>query len=306
MALETVRPCDCVLALGLSCTVAGLEKDVLKPHKEYARLTGGRLFPALERLFDSVTASVTRAGLDGRPGVTVCRNVTLEDLRQLLKPPAPRVVTLVSHWREPALAAADLLRPGRIHHALLSAEGGRIAALRDRMVASGVTWPTDSETAPPAAQTMADDLNAALAASRLFQYAARETSRAVDDMGVAVPPPLFTRVMLERMFSGCIVECAPLELADGMHPLGRFVQALDAEFDGTLDLMFCTSEFAMECVRERCPGCSPLGARSILLPPDCLTVYELTIARLRARSQPYAYARADVVEELRRRRNGQR
>lgn len=51
-----------------------------------------------------------------------------------------------------------------------------------------------------------------------------------------------------------------LELASGMMPISRFVNALPFDFSGVLDFSSCYSASAVEAIKRRCPACHVQGA----------------------------------------------
>ena len=316
MRWEAVRPCDCVLAIGLSRTAAGLEADIADPRKEYARLAGGiprgnpptaaqlaearTRFAKIEALFDEVIASVTAAEPDGTSGVTVVDGVTLHELGRLLAAsPSGRVIALVAHWDEPEITESEVLDVSAVLAAVRERQSARFDLLRADLCDLGgaASWfePAAADRDPdPAAVARA--LNAVLLPARLFQRDAREAPRCLTADGIAPPRPKFTRVMLERMLGpDAIAPCAPMELADGLHRVDDFLEALPEEFAGTLHLLACSSEYLGELARDRCPDASILMARVLRTPPVALKRYQLRIDRLRGRRRT-SYEEADPYQ----------
>ncbi|HEX2080038.1 MAG TPA: hypothetical protein VHG08_20130 [Longimicrobium sp.] len=302
-ALEPCSPSDCALAVGLPLAREEFLRQ-LDPawDGDFARHVrhGNRMPGAADEWYWTFVYAPTARQVERvcdrveRLGVRVVRSAGLTDLPPLLR--AYRVVTVLGHWKFVRLVPEDVPAP----HAMLQA----LAAAKNpvqRQFARAVFLRAPELFAQSvdvgAPERLLNALNGIIAdAHRAYRLSGSPAGVQPDTDG----PPLeevrqrLTRPALEAAFPDCLRAGRCIELADGMHTVREFVDAVPAEFGGVLDLSVCNSVIVGAAVKRARGGCQVAMNRYPANIMYRMSLYRLVVECLRDRAQPYSEAMAFV------------
>ncbi|HEV7920360.1 MAG TPA: hypothetical protein VGR02_06165 [Thermoanaerobaculia bacterium] len=286
---------DC--ALGIAVPLTGEEfLDDLRPSsgKDFAphvRRMNELEGAADEFYWSSVYAPIAMAverscAAVERAGAHVQRRITLADLRPLLE--QYKVVTLVAHWKFATVKPVDVVAPRQFLAAIARPSNPlqeRIAAAlleQSPALADGIGSASDDALRETIARAIVPVITAAHAA-----YHRPEAGE--EAVAEARPADLrrVTRVLIEEAFPESIRAAPAIELADGMHTVAAFIEAIPRSFDGVLDMTVCNSVILGAAVKRARPDCLVAVNRYPAEMHVRLTYYQLAVVSLATRKALY-------------------
>lgn len=306
-ALEPCSPTECALAVGLPLTRDEFLRQ-LDPawDGDFARhVRAGNPMPgaADEAYWTSVYAPVARhvericCHAEGLR-VRVVRAAGLADLPMLLA--TYRVVTVLGHWKFLRLVPDDVPAP----HALLRSLAHATELVQHqfaRAVFARAPELSPDTVAGDAAERLLNALNGIIAdahrAYRLPGSGAKAEPRAGGSPLGEVLQRL-TRPALEAAFPDHVRPGRCIELADGMHTVREFVDAVPADFGGVLDLSVCNSVIVGAAVKRARGGCQVAMNRYPANIMYRMSLYKLVVECLHDRARPYSEAMAFVHQQF--------
>ena len=242
-------PEACGLALALPMDLAAIEAALTGgPFADYVGRAAslGSARRIWEHGFDRVAAGADTLAREASDfGVTVARNATLEDLRQLFS--TCTVVTVIAHWRGPEISRADLrTEPAAVVDRLANERSQTADLLRAGLPRDWQLRITRADG--PAGQS-----------SRLTELLDGRLRREPS----LVPPPdgmtwhmdpvslwHFNRAVLDDWWPKAFVPGNRLELADGPHAPDAIAACVPDAWSGIADLSNCRSAQLIDNVKQ--------------------------------------------------------
>lgn len=295
-SIAAVGPRDCALCVAVPLTREDFFADLAAPERkdfvQHVRRVNSLAGAADEFYWSSVyapiAATVERACVTAaRLGVDVRQRIMFADLPSLFA--KKKVLTLVAHWRFTRVTASDVVEP---RHFLDTIE--RPANPLQARVAGAILEQSPQLLNDCAAATY-DALRERIAAAITPVIAAAHAAYRRPDKPVAEsvgePRPVdlrrVTRVAVEEAFPTSIRPAPAIELADGMHTVPEFIEAIPRSFDGVLDMTVCNSVIVGAAVKRARPDCLVAVNRYPAEMHVRMTFYALAVESLARRNAPY-------------------
>jgi hypothetical protein len=159
------------------------------------------------------------------------------------------------------VTASDILQPRELLAAIvrpatpLQARVAGAIIERTPHLDDGAASATDDVLRGHIADAIAPVIAAAHAAYRRPPEGSIDTGSNDADEPQAVDLRRVTRVLLEEAFPTALRPAPAVELADGMHTVAEFTDAIPRSFDGVLDMTICNSVILGAAVKRACPDC---------------------------------------------------